>query len=384
MKRVYLDYAATTPVASEVIEAMKPYINKRYGNASSLHSFGQEARKAIESAREYIARMINAQPDEIIFLSGGSEADNYALKGLVKPGDHIITSSIEHPAIIKTCEYLETCGIDVTYLPVDKEGFVSLNALENAIKKETKLVSIMFVNNEIGTIEPIKEIGKICKRHGIIFHTDAVQAFGKLPIDVKKLNIDMMSASAHKIYGPKGVGFLYVNNSIKLTPLIHGGSQEYNKRAGTENVAGIVGFGKACELANRYMERDAEKIGRLRNHLIKEVLKIPHVLLNGPRGRKRIYNNTNFTFNFIEGESLVMRLNDKGIATSTGSACSSRDLEPSHVLLAIGLKHEEAHGSLRASLGRYTTKEEIDYFLNVLPDIVKDLRRISPMGGKYV
>jgi cysteine desulfurase len=382
MKKIYMDYAATTPVDPEVLKAMRPFFSRRYGNASSLHSFGQDARKAVEGAREIVAGMINAEPGEIIFLSGGSEADNLAVKGSVKQGNHMITTAIEHPAVLRACEYLEKNGVEVTYLPVDRDGFVSVQDLKDAMRKETKLVSVMFVNNEIGTIEPIEEIGKICRQKGVLFHTDAVQAFGKIPVDVKKMNIDMLSGSGHKIYGPKGVGFLYVRKGIGLAPLIHGGSQENSRRAGTENAAGIVGLGKACEIAKENMDLEQERIGKLRDYLIENALKIPDTGLNGPRGEGRIYNNANFSFSFIEGEALVMRLDDRGIAASTGSACSSKNLKPSHVLTGIGLTHEQAHGSLRVSLGRHTTREEVDYFLKVLPGIVKDLRRISPLGRK--
>lgn len=382
MKKIYMDYAATTPVDPEVLKAMRPFFSRRYGNASSLHSFGQDARKAVEGAREIVAGMINAEPGEIIFLSGGSEADNLAVKGSVKQGNHMITTAIEHPAVLRACEYLEKNGVEVTYLPVDRDGFVSVQDLKDAMRKETKLVSVMFVNNEIGTIEPIEEIGKICRKKGVLFHTDAVQALGKIPVDVKKMNIDMLSGSGHKIYGPKGVGFLYVRKGIGLAPLIHGGSQENSRRAGTENAAGIVGLGKACEIAKENMDLEQERIGKLRDYLIENALKIPDTGLNGPRGEGRIYNNANFSFSFIEGEALVMRLDDRGIAASTGSACSSKNLKPSHVLTGIGLTHEQAHGSLRVSLGRHTTREEVDYFLKVLPGIVKDLRRISPLGRK--
>jgi cysteine desulfurase len=294
----------------------------------------------------------------------------------------MITTAIEHPAVLRACEYLEKNGVEVTYLPVDRDGFVSVQDLKDAMRKETKLVSVMFVNNEIGTIEPIEEIGKICRQKGVLFHTDAVQAFGKIPVDVKKMNRDMLSGSGHKIYGPKGVGFLYVRKGIGLAPLIHGGSQENSRRAGTENAAGIVGLGKACEIAKENMDLEQERIGKLRDYLIENALKIPDTGLNGPRGEGRIYNNANFSFSFIEGEALVMRLDDRGIAASTGSACSSKNLKPSHVLTGIGLTHEQAHGSLRVSLGRHTTREEVDYFLKVLPGIVKDLRRISPLGRK--
>jgi len=381
-----MDYAATTPVDPRVLEAMKPYFSKKYGNASSLHSFGQESKKAIDEARQKVAELINANSNNIIFTSCATEANNFAIKGIAyankNKGNHIITSQIEHHAVLHPCQWLEKQGFKVTYLPVNKYGLVDLNELEKAIRKETILVSIMHANNEIGTIEPIEEIGKICQERGIYFHTDAVQSFGKIEINVEKMNIDLLSASAHKLYGPKGVGCLYIRNGIKIDSLLHGGSQEFNLRAGTENVAGIVGFGKASEIAKKEMKSEEKRLAALRDKLIRNVLKIENSYLNG-HPTKRLPNNTNFWFKFIEGESLVMRLNAKGIAASTGSACSSRSLEPSHVLLAIGLKHEEAHGSLRLTLGRWSTEEDVDYVSSVLPEIVEKLRKISPFKSGW-
>ena len=386
MKKIYMDYAATTPVDPRVLEAMKPYFSKKYGNASSLHSFGQESKKAIDEARQKVAELINANSNNIIFTSCATEANNFAIKGIAyankNKGNHIITSQIEHHAVLHPCQWLEKQGFKVTYLPVNKYGLVDLNELEKAIRKETILVSIMHANNEIGTIEPIEEIGKICQERGIYFHTDAVQSFGKIEINVEKMNIDLLSASAHKLYGPKGVGCLYIRNGIKIDSLLHGGSQEFNLRAGTENVAGIVGFGKASEIAKKEMKSEEKRLAALRDKLIRNVLKIENSYLNG-HPTKRLPNNTNFWFKFIEGESLVMRLNAKGIAASTGSACSSRSLEPSHVLLAIGLKHEEAHGSLRLTLGRWSTEEDVDYVSSVLPEIVEKLRKISPFKSGW-
>ena len=386
MKKIYMDYAATTPVDPRVLEAMKPYFSKKYGNASSLHSFGQESKKAIDEARQKVAELINANSNNIIFTSCATEANNFAIKGIAyankNKGNHIITSQIEHHAVLHPCQWLEKQGFKVTYLPVNKYGLVDLNELEKAIRKETILVSIMHANNEIGTIEPIEEIGKICQERGIYFHTDAVQSFGKIEINVEKMNIDLLSASAHKLYGPKGVGCLYIRNGIKIDSLLHGGSQEFNLRAGTENVAGIVGFGKASEIAKKEMKSEEKRLAALRDKLIRNVLKIENSYLNG-HPTKRLPNNTNFWFKFIEGESLVMRLNAKGIAASTGSACSARSLEPSHVLLAIGLKHEEAHGSLRLTLGRWSTEEDVDYVSSVLPEIVEKLRKISPFKSGW-
>ena len=385
MDRIYLDYAATTPVALEVLEDMKPYFSKGYGNASSLHGFGQDARKALEESRKKIADLINAEPEEIIFTSGGTEADNMALKGIAfanrDKGNHIITTKIEHDAVLKTCDYLESKGFKITRLGVDSNGVVNPEDVKRAITEKTILVSVMHANNEIGTIEPITEIGKVCRERGIYFHTDAVQTLGKIPIDVGKMNIDLMSASAHKIYGPKGVGALYVRKGVNMDVFIHGGGHERGKRSGTENVAGVVGFAKACEIAEREMENDYKMLTDLRNRLIEGILKIPGTQLNG-HPEQRLPNNVNVSFKHIEGEGLVLRLDDKGVAASTGSACSSQSLEPSHVLLAIGLDHGDAHGSLRLTLGRQTTEEHIEYTLRVLPEVVIGLRSISPFKLK--
>jgi cysteine desulfurase len=382
MKRIYLDYAATTPVDPKILEIMKPYFLSRFGNASSLHKFGQEAKRALEDSRESIARLINAEPEEIIFTSGGTESDNMAIEEIVYPnmvkGKHVITSKIEHPAILETCEFIESDGFNVTYINVDKTGMVNPDDVKKAINDKTTLVTVMHANNEIGTIEPIEEIGKTCRKEGVVFHTDAVQTFGKIPIDVKKMNIDLLTGSAHKIYGPKGVGFLYVRKGIGITPLIHGGGQEFGKRSGTENIAGIVGFGAAAEIARKEMKKESARELKLRDYLIKNVLKIENSHLNG-HPVKRLPNNANFWFDFIEGESLITHLDFYGIAASTGSACSSKSLEPSHVLRAIGLKHEQAHGSLRLTLGKYTKRSDIDYVLSVLPKVVKRLREISPL-----
>ena len=375
--RIYMDHAATTPVALEVLESMKPFFNDKFGNPNSLHSFGQEAEKVLEECRKKIAKIVNASPEEIIFTSGGTESDNMALKGVLRPGDHLITSSIEHPAIRETAKHLEDKGVNVTFLPVNKEGFISIQNLEKAITKETKLVSIMHANNEIGAIEPIEEIGCICKKHNILFHTDAVQSFCKVPIDVQRMNVDLLSASSHKIYGPKGVGLLYIKRGVEITPLIYGGGQERAMRSGTTNVPGIVGFTKAAELAVKEMEND--RIINMRNKLIEKILTIKDSWLNGANGEKRLPNNVNIGFDYIEGEALILRLNDKGIAASTGSACSSKTLMPSHVLLAIGLSPQKAHGSLRLTLGRGNKEKEIDYVVESIKKVVKDLRKISPL-----
>jgi cysteine desulfurase len=384
---IYLDHAATTPVRKEVLEEMQPYFSKKYGNASSLHAFGREANRALQEARAKVAEVINAMPEEVYFISGGSEADNLALKGVAfankDKGNHIITSAIEHDAVLNTCKFLEENGFKITYLPVDKFGFVDCSQIERAISKKTILISIMHANNEIGTIEPIAMIGSIAQENGIYFHTDAVQTFGKIPIDVDKMGIDLLSVSSHKIYGPKGVGALYVRKGVKIEPLIHGGGHERGLRSGTENVAGIVGFGKAAELADKERALEAGREIKLRDRLIKNALKIENSRLNG-HPTLRLPNNANFSFKFIEGESLVLDLDNKGIAASTGSACSSKSLEPSHVLLAIGLKHEEAHGSLRLTLGRETTNKDIDYVLRVLPKSVERLREISPYKNRFV
>lgn len=381
MKTIYLDNAATTPVAPEVIEAMQPYFSESYGNASSLHGKGREAKKALEESRAKVADFLGVDSDEIVFTSGATESNNLALKGFAfanrSRGKHIITSRIEHPCIMETSRWLERQGFEVTYLPVDKFGLVDPGELERVIRKDTILVSIMTANNEIGTIEPLKEIKKICNEKGVVFHTDAVQACGKIPLELK--GTDMLSASSHKIYGPKGVGILYIRHGIKLDPLISGGGHEGGLRSGTENVAGVVGLAAATELMRKEMKKEAERQTKLRDMLIKETLKIPENRLNG-HPTKRLPNNANFSFSYIEGESLVLRLDDAGIMASTGSACSSPKLEPSHVLLAIGLSHALAHGSLRLTLGRQTTKEEIKYTIETIPKVVEDLRKISPLG----
>jgi len=389
MKRIYMDYAATTPVDDEVLKEMLPYFKEKYGNASSLHSFGREAFDAIENAREQVARMINSTSDEIIFTSGGTESDNLAIKGIAyknkdkreTKGPHIITSAIEHPAVLEPCKHLEKQGFDVEFLPVDRYGLVDPSDLEKTISKNTFLVTIMFANNEIGTIEPINEIGEITEQHDIIFHTDAVQAVGKEHIDVNKLKIDLLSISSHKIYGPKGVGALFVRKGVKLEPLAHGGGHEKGLRSSTYNTPGIVGLGKACEIGLKRMEKDREHMKKLRDVLIKNVLEIEESYLNG-HPTKRLVNNAHFRFTAIEGESLNLMLDDKGIAASTGSACSSAKLQASHVLLGIGLKPEEAHGSLRLTLGRYSTMDEVEYVSKVLPDIVKNLRNMSPLWNR--
>ena len=381
-----MDYAATTPVDKEVIKEMLPYFDKTYGNASSIHTFGRDAFDAVEKAREQVAGIINAKPDEIIFTSGGSESDNLAIKGIAYKNkekrksekNHIITCAIEHPAVLKVCNFLEKQGFNIEYIPVDKNGLININELENAISKDTFLITVMFANNEIGTIEPIEQIGKIAKKNNILFHTDAVQAVGKVPIDVNKQNIDLLSISSHKIYGPKGVGALYIRKGISIESLIHGGGHEKGLRSGTYNTPGIVGLGKACELSKDRFTKDVSHMKKLRDNLIKNVLKIEESYLNG-HPTERLCNNTHFRFTAIEGESLNLMLDDRGIAGSTGSACSSKKLQASHVLLSIGLKPEEAHGSLRLTLGRYSTLEEIEYASDVLPDIVKKLRDMSPL-----
>lgn len=381
MKRVYMDYAATTPVDPRVVKAMLPYFTKKFGNTMSLHSFGREAKEALEDSRIKVAKLMKANPTEVIFTSSATEANNMVLKGVAfankHRGKHIIVSKIEHHCILDSARWLERQGFRVTYLKVDEYGLVNPEEVGNSIRKDTILVSVMHANNEIGTIEPIKEIGRICREKGVYFHTDAAQSFGKIPIDVEKMNIDLMTVSAHKMYGPKGVAALYIREGVRIEPLLHGGGHEFGLRSSTVNVAGIVGFATACEIARRIMRREAERLRRLRDRLIKGVLRIENSHLNG-HPRKRLPNNTNFWFAFVEGESLVMHLDMKGIAASTGSACSSESLEPSHVLLAIGLKPHEAHGSLRLSLGRWTTKEDVKYVLEVLPRVVEELREISP------
>ena len=383
MERRYFDYAATTPVDPEVLEEMLPYFTESFGNPSSIYSYGREAKKAVEEARSRIANFIGADPREVFFTAGGSESDNWAIKGIAMAlkdkGNHIITSKIEHHAVLHVCEYLEKHGFKVTYLPVDENGLISLEDLKNSITDKTILISIMFANNEIGTIQPIKEIGKIAKEHNIYFHTDAVQALGNIKIDVNDMNIDLMSMSSHKIYGPKGIGALYIRKGIKVDPFIHGGAQERKKRAGTENVPGIVGFGKAVEIASNSLQEHIETTAKLRDKLINGILeKIDYVRLNG-HPTKRLPGNVNMSFEFVEGEALLLNLDMIGICASSGSACTSGSLDPSHVLLAIGLPHEIAHGSLRLTIGRYTKEEDIDYVLQELPKIVDKLRVMSPL-----
>jgi len=387
-KLIYLDNAATTAVKPEVFEAMKPYFLENYSNPNSVYTFAQQGKKALDEAREAIAALIGAKANEIYFTGGGSESDNWAVKGIAEAsaskGKHMITTKIEHHALLHTCEYLEKKGCEVTYLDVDEYGMVRLDELEQAIRPDTVLISIMFANNEIGTVEPVREIGAIAKKHGIPFHTDAVQAFGHLPLNVDEMNIDMLSASAHKFHGPKGVGFLYIRNGVKPATLIHGGAQERARRAGTSNVPGIVGMAEAARLAVRDMEENSRKISEIRNHLIERVLnEIPFSRLNGHR-EQRLANNVNFCFRFIEGESLLIMLDQKGICASSGSACTSGSLDPSHVLLAIGLPHEIAHGSLRLSLSEENTMEEADYVADCLKTIVERLRSMSPLYEDFV
>lgn len=383
MKRVYMDNAATTALRRDVLDAMMPYLTDIYGNPSSLHYFGQEAHKAVENARHQVASALNAEDNEIIFTGCGTEADNMALKGIAEKyqskGKHIITSSVEHHAILHTCEYLEKHGFEVTYLPIDEYGMVKAEQVRDAIRSDTILVSIMFANNEVGTIMPIKEIGAVCREKGVFFHTDAVQAVGHVAIDVKAMNIDLLSLSAHKLHGPKGVGALYIRKGIVVPPLLHGGAQERRKRAGTENVAGIVGLGKAIEIACSDIEGTAKRMCYLRDKLINGIeASIPEVKLNGHR-TERLPGNVNFSIKYIEGESILLMLDINGIAASSGSACTSGSLDPSHVLLAMGMPHETAHGSLRLTLGDDTTEDDIDYVLEVLPEIVVKLRKMSPL-----
>ena len=386
MKRIYLDYAATTPVHPEVVKAMLSYFSDAFGNPSSLYSYGLEARQAIEAARNKVAESIGAKNEEIVFTGGGSEADNFAIKGVAdadsRKGNHIITSVIEHHAVLVTCKFLEKRGFKVTYLPVDKYGLVDPESVRKAITDKTILISIMHANNEIGTIQPIGEIGKIARKAKIYFHTDAVQTVGHIPVNVNELKVDMLSFSAHKLYGPKGVGVLYIRKGTKVTSLIQGGEQEQGRRAGTENVPGIVGLGKAIELAGLDITNETERLITLRNVLIKGILeKIEHSHLNGHPTR-RLSNNVNVSVDFIEGESTCLNLDLEGICISTGSACSSSDAEPSHVLLAIGLSHEQARSSLRFTMGRLTTAEDIERVLEVLPRTVARLRAISPLFKK--
>lgn len=388
MNNVYLDNSATTKMDSQVLEAMMPYLTENYGNPSSIYKIGREARKAVEDAREKVAKALNADPNEIYFTSGGSESDNTAIRGIAyaykEKGNHIITSKIEHPAVLDTCKQLEKEGFEVTYVGVDENGILKLDELEKAIKPTTTLITVMFANNEIGTIQPVKEIGEIAKKNNIFFHTDAVQAIGNIRIDVKELNIDSLSLSAHKFYGPKGIGALYVKKGVKFEKFISGGHQERNKRAGTENVAGIVGLGKAIELAYEGMEEKNKRITELRNYYIEQVKeRIPYIKVNGDL-EKRLPGNSNISFRYIEGEGLLLNLDLKGICASSGSACTSGSLDPSHVLLAIGLPHEIAHGSLRIVIGKDNTKEEIDYVLDCLVEIVGRLREMSPLWEEFI
>lgn len=387
-KTIYMDYAATTYTKKDVVDEMLPYFTENFGNPSSIYSLSRTTKKAIDVSRDRVAKAINADFAEIFFTGSGSEADNWAVKGIAnanrKKGNHIITTQIEHHAILHACEYLEKNGFEVTYLPVNSQGFISLDDLAAAIKDTTILVSVMFANNEIGTVLPIKEIGKLCRERKVLFHTDAVQAMGNIAIDVKDMNIDLLSLAGHKFYGPKGVGALYIRKGIRIDNLIHGGGQERARRAGTENVAGVVGLGKAIELATASMDEKNSKLIELRDKLTEGLLQIPYTRLNGPKGENRLPGNVNVCFEFIEGESVLLLLDDAGICASSGSACTSGALDPSHVLLAIGLPHEIAHGSLRLSLGEANTEEEVDYVLDVVPGIVKRLREMSPLWESVV
>jgi len=388
MKNVYMDYSATTYVKPEVLEEMLPYFTEKFGNPSSFYGISRVTKMAIDKAREQVAKSLNCLPDEVYFTGGGSEADNWAIKGIASAhknkGNHIITTKVEHHAVLHTCAYLEKNGFDVTYLDVDEEGFIRLEDLKNAITDKTILVSIMFANNEIGTIQPIKEIGEICREKKVFFHTDAVQAVGNIPVDVKEMNIDMLSLAGHKIYGPKGIGVLYIKKGIKIDNLIHGGAQEKNRRAGTENIAAIVGLGKALELATDNLEEHMKEMIILRDKLMDGLLKVPYTRLNGPKGEKRLPGNVNICFRFIEGESILLSLDFKGVCASSGSACTSGSLDPSHVLLAIGLPHEIAHGSLRLTIGDGSTEEDVDYVLEVVPPIIERLRNMSPLWDDFL
>ncbi len=387
-KRVYFDHAATTPTHPEVVEAMMPYFTHSFGNPSSIYEVAQINKRAIDQAREQAAKLINAEQVEIYFTSGATESDNWAIKGVVESyknkGNHIITTTTEHPAVLQTCEYLERQGYEVTYLPVDEYGVICMEDLKTVIKDTTILITIMMANNEIGTIQPVAEIGALAREKGILFHTDAVQAVGQIPVDVKAMNIDLLSLSGHKLNGPKGIGALYVRKGVRLKAFIHGGAQERKRRGGTENVPGIVGIGKAMEIAEKNMEEKSKNLMALRDKLIDGIKeKIPYCKLNGHPDQK-LPNNVNYSFEFIEGESLLIMLDMKGISASSGSACTSGSLDPSHVLLGIGLPHEIAHGSLRITVGMNNTEEDVDYLLEVLPAIVQRLRDMSPLYEDFV
>jgi cysteine desulfurase len=386
-KNIYLDNSATTKLNPIVLDEMMPYLKDMYGNASSIYSIGRESRKAIDKARDRVANALNANSSEIFFTNGGTESDNWAIKGVAfanrKKGNHIITTNIEHHAVLHTCQYLEKNGFEVTYLPVKENGIVDVNDFKKALRKDTILVSVMFANNEIGTVQPIKEIGEITKEKGIYFHTDAVQAVGNIPIDVNELNIDLLSLSAHKFNGPKGVGALYIRRGVNIEAFLHGGAQERNRRAGTENVAGIVGLGKAIEIATKDIEKKSKKLIELRDMTIKGLLeKIPDTRVNGDL-QKRLPGNVNVCFKYIEGESILLLLDMKGVCASSGSACTSGSLDPSHVLLAIGLPHEIAHGSLRLTFSTENSKDDVEYLLDILPPIVQRLRDMSPLISKH-
>ncbi|MBI5467868.1 MAG: cysteine desulfurase NifS [Deltaproteobacteria bacterium] len=383
MNKIYFDHNATTPVLNEVFEAMVPYLKDQWGNPSSIHWAGRGTKKPMEDAREQVCKLLNCAPLELIFTSSGTEGDNHAIKGIAYAkkalGNHIITTKVEHPAVLNTCKYLQKEGFDVTYLDVDSGGMIDLEALKAAITPKTILITVMYANNETGVLFPIKEIGDIAKERGVTFHTDAVQAAGKVPIDTQKLNVDLLTISGHKLYGPKGMGALYAKRGVRLVPLIHGGHHERNRRGGTENVAGIIGMGKAAEVALKDMDREIEHLKTLRDRLEKGMAeRVPHIKVNG-HPEKRLPNTSNISFEFVEGESLLLSLDMKGIAASSGSACTSGSLEPSHVLLALGLSHEMSHGSVRFSLGKSNTVGEIDYLLEIMPPIVERMRSMSPL-----
>lgn len=385
-KIVYMDNASTTKISPEVLDSMMPYLTTVYGNPSSIYSIGRESRKAVENAREQVSKALNCDTNEIYFTSGGSESDNWAIKGIAfaneNKGKHIITTNIEHHAVLHTCKYLEKYGFEITYLPVKSNGIIDINDLKKAIRKDTILITVMYANNEIGSIQPIKEIGEIAKEHNIYFHTDAVQAIGNIPINLKDLNIDLLSLSAHKFHGPKGVGVLYIKKGVNISNMIHGGGQEKSMRAGTENVAGIVGLGKAIEMATSDIQKKSEYLIDLRERLIKGIMEsIPDTILNGDP-TNRLPGNVNVCFKYIEGESILLMLDMKGVCASSGSACTSGSLNPSHVLLAIGLPHEIAHGSLRLTLSEENTQEEIEHVLETLPPIIQNLRNMSPLIHK--